>query len=324
MSHDPAYKLLFSFPELVADLLRGFVHEDWVEQLDFATLEKVNRSFVSEDLRGREDDVIWRVRWGPEWLYVYLLLEFQSTVERYMAVRILTYVGLLYQDLVRAGQVGAGGRLPPVLPVVLYNGERCWSAPEDIAELVEPAPEELARYRPQLRYLLLDEGRYSEEALSPLKNLVAAVFRLEASRTPQELVRVLDTLLIWLAAPEQDALRRAFAVWLKRVLLPRRMPGTVLPEVVELQEIKTMLAERVKEWTKQWVEQGLQQGRQEGRREGEAALLLRLLEHKFGGLSEEVRERVARADAQTLLLWGERILTAKTVDEVLGEQGTSS
>ena len=37
MAHDPhdhSYKLLFSHPEMVADLLRGYVREPWVEQLD--------------------------------------------------------------------------------------------------------------------------------------------------------------------------------------------------------------------------------------------------------------------------------------------------
>src|SRR6185503_17132957 len=39
--HDNGYKMLFSHPEMVADLLRGFVREDWVKELDFSTLEKV-------------------------------------------------------------------------------------------------------------------------------------------------------------------------------------------------------------------------------------------------------------------------------------------
>ena len=80
---------------MVADLLRGFVPEAWIKQVDFTTLEKVSGSYVTDDLREREDDIIWRVRWGAEWLYVYLLLEFQATVDRFMAVRIMVYVGLL-------------------------------------------------------------------------------------------------------------------------------------------------------------------------------------------------------------------------------------
>jgi hypothetical protein len=48
-----------------------------------------------------------------------------------MAVQILSYMGLLYQDLIRSGQLMASGQIPPVLPLVLYNGVRCWQAPEE-------------------------------------------------------------------------------------------------------------------------------------------------------------------------------------------------
>ncbi|WPL12175.1 MULTISPECIES: hypothetical protein [Thiorhodovibrio] len=48
-----------------------------------------------------------------------MLLEFQSSIDHWMAVRIPTYIGLLYQDLIRAETVKVGDQLPPVLPVVL-------------------------------------------------------------------------------------------------------------------------------------------------------------------------------------------------------------
>jgi predicted transposase YdaD len=120
MDHDNGYKALFSHPEMVADLIRGFVHEDWVRDLDFATLERVEGRFVTARLQRRESDVVWRVRWGADrWLYVYLLLEFQSTVDPFMALRVMVYVGLLYQQLIRHRQIPEPGRLPPVLPLVL-------------------------------------------------------------------------------------------------------------------------------------------------------------------------------------------------------------
>jgi hypothetical protein len=34
--HDHAYKLLFSHPEMVRDLLEGFVRENWLAQLTTA------------------------------------------------------------------------------------------------------------------------------------------------------------------------------------------------------------------------------------------------------------------------------------------------
>jgi len=62
---------------------------------------------------------------------------------------------------------------------------------------------------------------------------------------------------------------------------------------------------------------GRQEGRREGRQEGEAAVLLRLITLKFGPPSEPVRQRVQEADAETLLDWSERVLTAQRLDEVL-------
>ena len=73
-------------------------------------------------LRVSIQDRVWRVRLRDRWLYVLVLLEFQSAVDRTMAVRILAYTALLYQDLLRA----SSDPLPPVLPIVLYDGSERW------------------------------------------------------------------------------------------------------------------------------------------------------------------------------------------------------
>ena len=117
--HDESYKLLFSHQEMVESLIRDFVPEEWVHELDFSTLEKQGGSYVTDDLRERHDDIIWRVKWRGRWCYLYLLFEFQSDVDVWMAVRIMVYEGLLFQDLIKSGQVKAGDLLPPVFPLVL-------------------------------------------------------------------------------------------------------------------------------------------------------------------------------------------------------------
>ncbi|BBL35776.1 hypothetical protein Nstercoris_02052 [Nitrosomonas stercoris] len=312
---------------MVADLLRGFVKEDWIKELDFSTLEKASGSYVSDDLRDRHDDIIWRIRWknvqgnhqNSAWLYVYLLIEFQSSVDWFMAVRIMTYVGLLYQDLIRSKAVKTNEPLPPVLPIVLYNGDPRWQAPADIADLITPAPGGLERYRPHLHYLLLDEGSYHEHELAELRNLAAALFRLENSRTPEDVQQVLQALIAWLQSPQQSNLRRAFTIWLKRVFLPGRMPTVAFDEIQDLQEVTNMLSERVKDWTKNWKQQGIEEGLQKGLQKGEAGLLLRLLEWRFGAVSEAISARVKQADSPMLELWSKRILTAQTIEEVFAD-----
>jgi chorismate mutase len=55
---------------------------------------------------------------------------------------------------------------------------------------------------------------------------------------------------------------------------------------------------------------------QQGMQQGEARVLLRQLQLKFGELPDDVRQRIAAADEQSLLLWSERLLTARDVAEV--------
>lgn len=219
-SHDGAYKLLFSHPLMVRELLEGFVHEDWVWRLDFATLERVSGHYVDDRLRQRSDDVVWRVRMadGGGWLYLYLLLEFQSRSDRWMALRLMNYVGLLWQDLVRSGGLAPGSRLPPVFPVVIYNGLPRWGAPQVLQPLLEaPAGSALAGYQPQFRYFLFDEGRVPLEQAGRADNAVASLLALEASRDLDALRNEIARLRRRLSAPEHDSLRRAFTVWIHRV-----------------------------------------------------------------------------------------------------------
>ncbi|MEE8523801.1 MAG: Rpn family recombination-promoting nuclease/putative transposase, partial [Thermoanaerobaculia bacterium] len=67
------------------------------EEIDFSTLKRLPDSYVSYGLGDRHGDLVWKVRWRNQTLYVYLVLEFQSTDERFMAVRLLAYIALLYQ-----------------------------------------------------------------------------------------------------------------------------------------------------------------------------------------------------------------------------------
>jgi predicted transposase/invertase (TIGR01784 family) len=317
MSHDNSYKLLFSHQEMVTDLLKGFVKGAWVEQCDFSSLEKMSGSYVSDDLRDREDDLIWRVKGGDGWLYVYLLLEFQSTVDHFMAVRIQGYLALLYQDIIRTQKLKAGDKLPPVLPIVLYNGKHRWQAPVHLNQLIHPAPLGLEQYRPKLGYLLLDEGRFGHDELGSLKNLVAALFQLENSRTDQDLLEVVAHLKDWLKSPEQTSLRRAFAVWFNRVLLPRKAPGTHFTEFTDLQEVHTMLAETVEQWTRDWEKQGMEKGMEKGIQKGEMKLFLIALDSKFGIVTQPQHDIIGAATPGQIEVWMKQVFQARSVDELL-------
>ncbi len=310
---DSVYHKIFGHAGMVAQLLRDFVAEPWLDDLELDGMERLNAKFHAETGERREGDMIWRIpRRGGGDTYLMLLLEFQSTPDRWMALRALVYVGLLWQHLVREKHLPPDGRLPPVLPVVVYNGDPRWAMPVALRELVGlPAATPLWRYQPEMRYHLADEGAFSDDHLAARDTLAALLFRLEASPDPQRVVVLADAVLAWFGRhPGFDGLRPVFAELLGGLMGPLA-PGVRVPE--ELLEVRNMLASRAEDWKRQW----LQEGRLEGRLEGEAALLLRLLERRFGALPPGVRDRIAAADAAALETWGLRVLDAGSLDDVL-------
>jgi hypothetical protein len=284
---------------MVEELLRGFVREPWVEDLDFGTLERVGASFTSDDLRERHSDMVWRLRWrGGErgWFYVYVLLEFQSTHDPFMGVRLLGYVALLLAGLVRTGVATRAKGLPAVLPLVLYNGKRPWHAPADLASLFRSVPPGFERYLPQLTYLLVDENRLRPEEVTLPGNRVATLFRLETC-APEDLPRLAAELAAILPPSKEPELRQDFTTWLLR-WLRRVRPRVTMPETGELEDI-AMLEETLNEWWKDAREKGRREGRTVGRREARTEaveslrrIVLALLEQRFGALPPKVRKRV--------------------------------
>jgi predicted transposase YdaD len=91
--HDASYKDIFSNPEVIVDLLNGFVDEDWVREINTETIERVHASHVSRNLQRRMGDLVWKVNLKEKPVYVCILLEFQSQSDPWMALRIMNYTG---------------------------------------------------------------------------------------------------------------------------------------------------------------------------------------------------------------------------------------
>ena len=267
--HDPAYKLLFSRPRMVRDLLDGFAARGWSGALDFDTLAPLPASFVSEDLQQRHGDLVWRIRFRDDrWLYLVLLLEFQASVDPAMALRMLTYTALLYQRLDADGVLRDRRALPPVLPVVLYNGRRPWTAPVEMTDLVAVGSDLLVPYQPSQRYYLLDGARVADADL-PADNLVSVLIGLEKTRDAAGLREVLQALGGLLRAQADDHLTQAFVTWLRQGLrFAGPLPSGEGDPLTRLQETQTMLEENVREWTRELLEQGRAQGIEQGRAQG--------------------------------------------------------
>lgn len=305
--HDRTWKRLFSFPDMVRDLLAGFALREWATDLDLATLTPWSAALVSDGLRERLQDRVWRVRGNDRRLDLMVCLEFQSTVDRTMAVRILDYTVLLYQEALRNAP---SEPLPPVLFIVLYHGRGQWKARTEIAPLLAPHGALLAPYQPSQRHFVLDAGGYTE-ALPEGRNRMAELVRLASSREPATMVQEFQRLAARLWEPEHDELINAFWQWLGQVHLPMYCPGATLPPLTNPREAATMLDDKVIDWTVQW--------RAEGRAEGQAEVVRRQAAPKFGAeTAERLAGRLAAiADPERVGEVGEWLLECESGEELL-------
>jgi hypothetical protein len=153
-----------------------------------------------------------------------------------------------------------------------------------------------------------------------MRNLAAALFRLERGRTASEILEVVDALLEWLKQPEQASLRRAFAVWLDRVILARSPEGRAGSGIEDLREMRMTLAERFHDWLEEGRQEGLREGLDRGVHKGQAQLLERQLRRRFGELPEQVVQRLEQAAPEQLERWGERIFDAGNLNELFQEE----
>jgi Putative transposase, YhgA-like len=217
--HDLSYRLFFTHRRMIQDLLREIVGEQWVSRIDFDSGERVNASFVSHKHHNRESDVIWKFRRndGKEPVYVYILTEFQSRPDPSMPVRLMSYESLFYQSLLADLPTAAWTKLPPVIPIVVYNGGEPWNVATDLGSLIGDLDPSAEIYKPQLRYRLVDEATYSQQDLAALNSPVAELFCIEKSRDWEE-VRSSVHRLRRTVPPTEASLRRAFETWFHKVI----------------------------------------------------------------------------------------------------------
>ena len=206
--YDGAYRKLFEQELMVQQLIEMFVGERLAAMLDFGGMKQLPIIHHSETLLRRENDLLWEIPTkSGEPLYIVLMLEFQSSPSALMALRIMTYLALCYSKLVEQRGWSFKRGLPPVLPIVLYNGEDDWTPKENIRDLIlidDISP--LAPYQPSLEYCLIEVRDYPQNELRENEDLVSTLFLLEQASTPDQISEVLEILIAHTLGVQHNAL----------------------------------------------------------------------------------------------------------------------
>ena len=196
--HDLMVRAVLSDLAEATSFLQRHLPQEVIQALNWSTLKLVEGSFVDEDLRRSEADVLYEVERvsGEDSVWLYLLLEHQSTPDRWMRFRLLQYCCRIWDFSFR--EHPEQRELRAIVPLVFYQGARSWSYATEFADLFAESVRDWPGI-PRFSHELIDQsGMQPEEVQGELKAQMMQLLLMAAYHPAlawmKQVARLLETL----------------------------------------------------------------------------------------------------------------------------------
>ena len=315
-AHDALFRAAFEYPKLAAAFLRDHLPNGIAALLDVTRPEKVDGSFVDEALAGSQSDALFRVRTRTgRAAYCYLLIEHKSTPDTALPLQLASYMIRIWRRHVKENGSASLRMLPPIVPMVLFAGQRRWSVPDGLGDMIAGDPE--LAFLPGASYILRNIGEIPTEALSRDAVLRAVLITMKREAM-DHLADVVNNL------PKGSDLRKqvvkylheVYDVDLEHIMAELRREGAYDMEAYMGTIAQTMRAEGKAEGLAIGEAKGLAVGEAKGLEKGKAETLLRLLQRRFGPVPRGLRDRIAVSDVEQIDAWLDAVLDAPSLSAV--------
>lgn len=246
--HDKGYKKLFSKKKNFIDFLKKYINESWVNNINEDDLTLIDKEFISEDYLEKERDIIYKASLnnGEGSVYFYCLLEMQSSVDFSMPFRLLCYMTELlkkeFSNVSKEERKRKEFKLPPVVPIVLYNGKTSWTAEVSFKKYFS-CGEKFGNAVIDFTYLLLDLTQENEEFILSTNTLIDNIFAIDKNKSKDEVIEVLKKTLLRLSKLSAEE-RNELIIWLRGTLKSFLKNDKDIEEVIE--QVKEGRVEKMK------------------------------------------------------------------------------
>ena len=288
--YDKTLKELFSRPEIVKNFMQGFVGEEFVNDIDFSRIEKKNTSYITKTFKDRYTDLVIKLNMtGGKCAYLYILFEFQSTIDKLMPLRILNYMLLLYEDLIKQKEISIDDPLPPVFPVVLYTGTTTYNASTRIEDLIALPYKRLQRYVPTFEHYLVtlrSKPREELKRMTALDNMIAGLFYLLTAGTEKEMKEAEKFVSDRIDYASEFG--RFYVIWIRKYLKHRGIKIKVHTKEGGKIMLETVVAKIREEKIKKAIDESISKGIAIGKQES----ILNILRKKFTEIPNSIETKI--------------------------------
>ena len=326
---DKLAKWTFKKPEFLRGLVSMLI-DDIVQDLDFERARIVSPDIVGNTLQELVPDMVFTVPFrdaskGTE-LTIYILLEHQSTADRMMGYRLLSYMCQIWhtqlEQLANARVKSSQQRLRPIIPIVFYTGDRQWKTPVSLNAVMD-STEKLATYVPSFKTHVLSVKHIDTDELTQTDHPFAwlMTFLQKESDDEKSVQEALDTALTHLdtVKDEDPILHRNAMIYLSLIVRCRRHISEQTPLLrmintrTEDEEVRRIIMTGAEALILQGKAEGLKQGRINEKRTD----VLKIVRYRFAEKSDTVlNEITAINDLVHLDELFDQVLTAETFEDI--------
>ena len=150
--------------ENALDFFQNYLPGELVKDLDLQTLKLQKDTFVDDTLNEGFSDTLYRVNFktgGNAFLYV--LFDHKSRPDRFTALQLLSYMVKIWQSHRNvSGKKKRKEKLPLILPIVVYHGQKTWNHGNSLESLFE-FPEHYRKFVPNFEFLFYDLPKVEDE-----------------------------------------------------------------------------------------------------------------------------------------------------------------
>lgn len=162
--HDRLFKASLKYPALAREFISTHLPADILKTINLDSIEATSSTFIDEELKLSESDVLLKCLMNNEEGYIYCLFEHQTTQDSLMPFRLLKYLLKIWEY----HKVNCDKKdvlpFPVIYPAVFYTGKGTYKKARSIWELCGKHAE-LMRHILQQPFHLIDVNIIPEEEL---------------------------------------------------------------------------------------------------------------------------------------------------------------
>ena len=175
-------------------------------------------------------------------VYVLSLIEHKSDIDYDVAMQLLRYMCVIWQDYkVTQNKIQEGSsrrknfRYPLIIPIVYYEGKRRWTADLNLKNRIEFS-EEMGKYIPDFTYQVVSVRQYTNEELSEKHDEMSLVMLINKIQTEEDLSefrKVSEEMVESIYGNAPDEIKEIYKKILWSLLMKLKVPNEEASNIID-------------------------------------------------------------------------------------------